>query len=48
MIDVTWKIFCQTGNIEAYLLLRELENEPPKKDVVEGEDDTEMSIDTLM
>lgn len=27
MIDLTWKIFCQTGNIEAYLLLRELELE---------------------
>ncbi|MBU5466426.1 YqzL family protein [Virgibacillus sp. MSJ-26] len=25
MIDVTWKLFSQTGNIEAYLLLRELE-----------------------
>lgn len=26
MIDLTWKLFCQTGNIEAYLLLKELEN----------------------
>lgn len=25
MIDVTWKLFSQTGNIEAYLLLKELE-----------------------
>ncbi|MDL4841509.1 YqzL family protein [Aquibacillus rhizosphaerae] len=25
MIDMSWKIFSQTGNIEAYLLLKELE-----------------------
>lgn len=27
MIDFTWKIFSQTGNIETYLLFKELENE---------------------
>ncbi|RYG74726.1 YqzL family protein [Lentibacillus lipolyticus] len=27
MIDFTWKLFSQTGNIETYLLLKELENE---------------------
>ncbi|QKY71639.1 YqzL family protein [Lentibacillus sp. CBA3610] len=26
MIDFTWKLFSQTGNIETYLLLKELEN----------------------
>ncbi|WP_010531023.1 YqzL family protein [Lentibacillus jeotgali] len=25
MIDFTWKLFSQTGNIETYLLLKELE-----------------------
>ncbi|HLR61135.1 MAG TPA: YqzL family protein [Lentibacillus sp.] len=25
MIDLTWKLFSQTGNIETYLLLKELE-----------------------
>ncbi|MCT2537594.1 YqzL family protein [Aquibacillus koreensis] len=25
MIDLSWKIFSQTGNIEAYLLMKELE-----------------------
>lgn len=25
VIDVSWKIFSQTGNIEAYLLMKELE-----------------------
>lgn len=27
MIDLTWKIFSQTGNIEAYLLMKELEKQ---------------------
>lgn len=27
VIDETWKLFSQTGNIEAYLLLKELENQ---------------------
>ncbi|WP_249871067.1 YqzL family protein [Oceanobacillus saliphilus] len=26
MIDLTWKVFSQTGNIETYLLMKELEN----------------------
>ncbi|KGX88909.1 hypothetical protein N784_00810 [Pontibacillus litoralis JSM 072002] len=25
MIDFTWKVFSQTGNIETYLLLKEME-----------------------
>ncbi len=27
MIDFSWKIFSQTGNIETYLLIKELESE---------------------
>ncbi|MFD1850246.1 YqzL family protein [Oceanobacillus bengalensis] len=27
MIDLTWKLFSQTGNIETYLLYKELEHE---------------------
>lgn len=27
VLDFTWKIFSQTGNIEAYLLLKELERQ---------------------
>ena len=27
MIDLTWKLFSQTGNIEAYLLMKELEDD---------------------
>ncbi|MDF2556350.1 MAG: YqzL-like protein [Bacillales bacterium] len=24
MKDITWKLFCETGNIESYLLYREI------------------------
>jgi hypothetical protein len=27
MLDFTWKIFSQTGNIDTYLLFKELERE---------------------
>ncbi|MCF6408524.1 MULTISPECIES: YqzL family protein [Pseudalkalibacillus] len=27
MRDFTWKLFCETGNIDTYLLLKELESE---------------------
>ncbi|WP_102345560.1 YqzL family protein [Bacillus sp. Marseille-P3661] len=27
MIDFTWKIFSQTGNLETYLLMKEIERE---------------------
>ena len=27
MLDFTWKIFSQTGNIDTYLLFKELEQE---------------------
>ncbi|WP_405101136.1 YqzL family protein [Oceanobacillus sp. FSL H7-0719] len=26
MLDITWRVFSQTGNIETYLLLKEMEN----------------------
>ncbi|MCA0992900.1 YqzL family protein [Bacillus hwajinpoensis] len=25
MLEFTWKIFCETGNIDTYLLLKEME-----------------------
>ncbi|WP_117169193.1 YqzL family protein [Paraliobacillus sediminis] len=25
MVDISWKVFSQTGNIETYLLMKELE-----------------------
>jgi len=27
VLDLTWKLFSQTGNIETYLLLKEIEHE---------------------
>ena len=32
MLDLTWKLFSQTGNIEAYLLLKDLEATLNKED----------------
>lgn len=27
MLDLAWKVFCKTGSVDAYLLMKELENE---------------------
>lgn len=27
MLDLTWKVFCQTGNIDTYLLMKEIEQD---------------------
>lgn len=32
MIDLTWKLFSKTGNIETYLLLKELEESNMSKE----------------
>ncbi|GAA0482617.1 hypothetical protein GCM10008986_04430 [Salinibacillus aidingensis] len=37
MIDLTWKLFSQTGNIETYLLMKELEN--TYKEIPESEEE---------
>ncbi|QGH34963.1 YqzL family protein [Gracilibacillus salitolerans] len=37
MIDVPWKIFSQTGNIEAYLWMKQVELDEEEE---EGIDDT--------
>ncbi|RDW19224.1 YqzL family protein [Oceanobacillus arenosus] len=45
MEELTWKLFSQTGNIETYLLLKELENglnQPELGTVI----DNILSIDT--
>ncbi|GFZ81894.1 hypothetical protein GCM10010978_23400 [Compostibacillus humi] len=34
MIDLTWKLFSQTGNIETYLLYKELSSEAKKESTV--------------
>ncbi|WP_083443548.1 YqzL family protein [Ornithinibacillus contaminans] len=32
MVDFVWKLFSQTGNIETYLLMKELESESQELD----------------
>ncbi|GGH84995.1 hypothetical protein JOD43_003216 [Pullulanibacillus pueri] len=27
MLDFTWKVFCMTGNVDTYLLYKEVEND---------------------
>lgn len=46
MIDITWKVFSQTGNIETYLLLKELENEPNTSVFLQNENEDIASIDS--
>lgn len=46
MIDITWKIFSQTGNIETYLLLKELENDLNTSELQQNEHKDILSIDT--
>lgn len=49
VIDLTWKIFCQTGNIEAYLLLKELEIEMSSEHAVLHQDTSKTeSVDMHM
>ncbi|AYA77065.1 MULTISPECIES: YqzL family protein [Robertmurraya] len=37
MMDFTWKVFSQTGNIDTYLLFKELEKE--NQDIPGNQDD---------
>ncbi|MFD1038513.1 YqzL family protein [Virgibacillus byunsanensis] len=47
MIDFTWKLFSQTGNIDTYLLLKELETEPNSNESnVEMENQEVSPLDT--
>ena len=43
VIELTWKIFSQTGNIETYLLLKEIENATSKQEF--GQTETEVTLD---
>ncbi|HLR40124.1 MAG TPA: YqzL family protein [Virgibacillus sp.] len=46
MLDLTWKLFSQTGNIETYLLLKELESESNINDMGQTGDEKVSSLDT--
>ncbi len=43
MLDFTWRVFVQTGNIDTYLLFKELEKE--KKEMPDNLDDELARID---
>lgn len=43
MLDFTWKVFTQTGNIDTYLLFKELEKET--KEIPDNQDDELAIID---
>ncbi|MFG6114296.1 YqzL family protein [Halobacillus sp. MO56] len=32
MLDLPWKVFSQTGNIETYLLMKEMEKQAPQEE----------------
>ena len=44
LLDFTWKVFSQTGNIDTYLLFKELEKETPE--IHYGKDDELEEIDS--
>ncbi|WP_077327037.1 YqzL family protein [Virgibacillus siamensis] len=50
MIDFTWRLFSQTGNIETYLLLKELEEPEQNANTSVKRQDNEQvsSFDTNM
>lgn len=49
MIDFTWRLFSETGNIETYLLLKELEEKAPNSGGPVQQDSEEVSsIDTSL
>ncbi|WP_071395805.1 YqzL family protein [Bacillus tuaregi] len=43
MLDFTWKVFSQTGNIDTYLLFKELEKE--NQEIPVSQDDELIELD---
>ncbi len=46
MIDLTWKLFSQTGDIETYLLYKELESEQGHTNYSMKENEEESPLET--
>ncbi|WP_010632211.1 YqzL family protein [Sporolactobacillus vineae] len=40
MVDLTWRLFCMTGSIDSYLLLREMEKDQPDPEPEQGSTET--------
>ncbi|WP_087971706.1 YqzL family protein [Oceanobacillus rekensis] len=48
MVDLTWKVFSQTGNIETYLLMKELENATSVQENGQAESENIASLDAKL
>jgi len=46
MKKVIWELFSKTGNIETYLLLKEIENDHPLENVVDYSEHQEQHVET--
>jgi len=46
MKNIIWELFSKTGNIETYLLLKEIEGTNPLENVVDYSDPSEQEIET--
>lgn len=46
MVDLTWKVFSQTGNIETYLLMKELENASSQQEMGKTEQEVSATMDS--
>ena len=46
MIDLTWKLFRETGNIETYLLYKEIENNFSNAEIGQVDDEKETPMET--
>lgn len=54
MLDFTWKVFCMTGSVDTYLLMKEMENgedgvpEALSEDMPDGFTVTQQPGDSLL
>ncbi|MCO7175690.1 YqzL family protein [Sporolactobacillus kofuensis] len=46
MLDLSWKLFCMTGSIGSYLLVKELEKEKDERSIQHDQRLTEMKENT--
>jgi hypothetical protein len=44
MLDFTWKVFSQTGNVDTYLLFKELEHEKTERPEAQSEELAEIDF----
>lgn len=45
MKNVMWELFSKTGNIETYLLLKEIESEKPQENVVDYSEEIDSTME---